>query len=124
MTEENDLIALRREQLQQLRETGTAFRNDFRRDSLSEQLLARYGDKSKEELESETVRVAVAGRMMSRRIMGKASFCDVQDRSGRIQLFVQRDSLPEGVYNEQFKKWDIGDILGAEGAQRFHPSRR
>ncbi len=115
MTEENDLIAQRREQLQQLRETGTAFRNDFRRDSLSEPLQLEYGEKSKEDLENETIRVAVAGRMMSRHVMGKASFAHIQDMSGQIQLYVRRDDLEEGVYNSQFKKWDIGDIVGATG---------
>jgi lysyl-tRNA synthetase class 2 len=59
--------------------------------------------------------VAVAGRMMAKRVMGKASFSQLQDMSGRIQLFLQRDSLPEGVYNDGFKKWDVGDIIGASG---------
>ncbi|MCG7948266.1 MAG: lysine--tRNA ligase, partial [Candidatus Thiodiazotropha taylori] len=67
------------------------------------------------ELESLSLRVSLAGRMMSRRVMGKASFAHLQDMSGRMQLFVQRDSLEEGLYNQQFKKWDIGDIIGAEG---------
>lgn len=53
--------------------------------------------------------------MMTRRVMGKASFAHIQDMSGQIQLYVARDMLPESVYNEQFKKWDIGDIIGAEG---------
>ncbi len=79
------------------------------------ELHAEYGEKSAEELEANPVRVSVAGRMMLRRIMGKASFCTVQDMSGRIQLYVRRDDLPEGIYNEQFKKWDLGDIIGAEG---------
>lgn len=76
---------------------------------------AAYGDKSAEELEQLDVKVAVAGRLMAKRIMGKASFAQLQDMSGRMQLFLQRDALPEGVYNEGFKKWDIGDIIGAEG---------
>jgi lysyl-tRNA synthetase class 2 len=113
--EENELIAQRRQQLTELRESGQAFSNDFRRDSLSGTLLEKYADKSKEELESEPVKVAVAGRMMSRRVMGKASFAHLQDMTGQIQLYVRRDDLPEGTYNEQFKKWDIGDIIGATG---------
>ena len=113
--DENELIAQRREQLQQLRETGRAFANDFRRDSLSADLVHEYGAKTKEELESASIRVAVAGRMMSRRVMGKASFAHIQDMTGQIQLYVRRDDLEEGVYNEQFKKWDIGDIVGATG---------
>ena len=112
---ENDLITQRRQQLQDLRESGNAFRNDFKRDSLAESLFTLYGDKTKEELETEPVKVAIAGRMMTRRVMGKASFAHIQDMSGQIQLYVRRDDLPEGVYNEQFKKWDIGDIIGATG---------
>jgi len=115
-TDENKLIAQRREKLSQLREQGNAFPNSFRRDSLSGELLAEYEAKSKEELEALSQRVKVAGRLMSRRIMGKASFAHIQDMTGKIQLFVQRDNLPEGIYNQGFKKdWDIGDIIGAEG---------
>jgi lysyl-tRNA synthetase class 2 len=113
--DENKLIAQRREKLQQLRENGNAFPNDFRRNTMAGELHAEYDEKSDEELESLGLRVCLAGRMMSRRVMGKASFAHLQDMSGRMQLFVQRDSLEEGLYNEQFKKWDIGDIIGAEG---------
>ncbi len=114
--DENKLIAQRREKLARLREQGVAFPNDFRRSVVAGELHAEYGDKSAEELEELGVRASVAGRLMSRRIMGKASFAHIQDMSGRIQLFVQRDSLPEGFYNEEFKKqWDLGDIIGAEG---------
>jgi lysyl-tRNA synthetase class 2 len=112
---ENDLIAQRRQQLHALRESGNVFRNDFRRDSLAADLLGKHGEKTKEELEEESVKVAIAGRMMSRRIMGKASFAHIQDMSGKIQLYVRRDDLPEGLYNSGFKKWDIGDIIGATG---------
>ena len=113
--DENKLIAQRREKLQQLRENGNAFPNDFRRNTMAGELHAEYDGKSDEELEALGLRVSLAGRMMSRRVMGKASFAHLQDMSGRMQLFVQRDSLEEGLYNEQFKKWDIGDIIGAEG---------
>jgi lysyl-tRNA synthetase, class II len=118
--EENKLIAHRREKLAALRAAaeesgGSAFPNTFRRDALAGDLLEHYQDRTKEELEELNIRVAVGGRMMAKRIMGKASFSQLQDMSGRIQLFVQRDSLPEGVYNEGFKKWDIGDIIGASG---------
>lgn len=112
---ENDLIAQRRQQLHEMRQTGNAFKNDFKRDSLAADLLAKYSEKSKEELEELSVKVAVAGRMMSRRIMGKASFAHMQDMSGKIQLYVRRDDLPEGVYNDGFKKWDVGDIIAATG---------
>lgn len=113
--DENKLIAQRRAKLAELRDQGVAFPNDFRRNTVAGELHAEYGEKTAEELEALGVRVSVAGRMMSRRVMGKASFAHLQDMSGRIQLFVQRDSLPEGFYNAEFKKWDIGDIIGAEG---------
>lgn len=113
--DENKLIAQRREKLAGLREQGNAFPNDFRRDALAAELHASFANHSAEELEQEQVRVKVAGRLMAKRIMGKASFAQLQDMSGRIQLFLQRDSLPEGVYNDGFKKWDVGDIIGAEG---------
>ncbi len=113
--DENKLIAQRREKLQLLRENGNAFPNDFRRNTMAGELHAEYGEKSDEELEALGLRVSLAGRMMSRRVMGKASFAHLKDMTGRMQLFVQRDALEEGFYNEQFKKWDIGDIVGAEG---------
>lgn len=117
MTQESEhkLIAHRREKLANWRKTGQAFPNDFRRDSVAEELHGMYGERSNESLESEEIRVRVAGRMMEKRVMGKASFAKLQDNTGRIQLFVQRDSLPEGVYNQGFKSWDVGDIVGAEG---------
>ena len=112
---ENNLIAQRRQDLKELRKTGNAYTNQFKRDSLALDLYAQYENKSKEELEGEPIKVAVAGRMMSRRIMGKASFAHIQDMSGKIQLYVRRDDLADGVYNDGFKKWDIGDIIGATG---------
>ncbi|MFP4683107.1 MAG: lysine--tRNA ligase [Ectothiorhodospira sp.] len=112
--DENKLIAQRREKLQRLRETGPAFPNDFRRNVMAGELHAEYGERDAAFFENEPVRVAVAGRMMAKRVMGKASFVQLQDMSGRIQLFVQRDALPEGGY-QAFKGWDVGDILGAEG---------
>ncbi|MDH5601904.1 MAG: lysine--tRNA ligase, partial [Gammaproteobacteria bacterium] len=113
--DENKLIAERRQKLAGIRESGVAFPNDFRRNVMAGELQAEYADKSKEELAELNLRVSVAGRMMLKRVMGKASFATVQDMSGRIQFYVARDDLPEGVYNEQFKKWDIGDIIGGEG---------
>ncbi len=112
---ENDLIAQRRQDLKELRKTGNAYTNQFKRDSLALDLHAQHENKSKEELEGESIKVAVAGRMMSRRIMGKASFAHIQDMSGKIQLYVRRDDLADGIYNDGFKKWDIGDIVGATG---------
>ena len=113
--DENDLIAQRRQDLKELRKTGNPYTNQFKRDSLALDLHAQHENKSKEELEGESIKVAVAGRMMSRRIMGKASFAHIQDMSGKIQLYVRRDDLADGIYNDGFKKWDIGDIVGATG---------
>lgn len=112
----NNEMQNRREKLAALRKEETiAFPNDFRRDHTSDQLHAEYGSKSKEELEALNIEVSVAGRMMTRRIMGKASFATLQDVGGRIQLYVSRDDLAENIYNERFKKWDLGDILAAKG---------
>ncbi|WP_118986397.1 lysine--tRNA ligase [Photorhabdus sp. CRCIA-P01] len=111
----NNELQTRREKLVALREKGIAFPNDFRRENISEDLHAKYDDKTQEELAALNIEVTVGGRMMTRRIMGKASFVTLQDMGGRIQLYVARDDLPESIYNEQFKKWDLGDILGARG---------
>ncbi|WP_127957039.1 lysine--tRNA ligase [Serratia microhaemolytica] len=111
----NNELQSRREKLAALRENGIAFPNDFQRDTTADVLHTQYDDKENSELEALGVEVSVAGRMMTRRIMGKASFVTLQDVGGRIQLYVARDDLAEGIYNEQFKKWDLGDILGARG---------
>jgi lysyl-tRNA synthetase class 2 len=112
--DEHALIAQRRAKLNALREAGNAFPNDFRRDAIAGELHAQYDHRDNDALEASPVRVKVAGRLMAKRIMGKASFAQLQDMSGRIQLFLQRDSLPAGAY-EEFKGWDIGDIVGAQG---------
>ncbi len=117
--DENKLIAQRREKLSAIRETAaatgkSAFPNDFRREHMAAALHSQYGDKTKEEMEATPMRVMVAGRMMAKRVMGKASFAKIQDMSGRIQLFVQRDALGVDEYKD-FKTFDVGDILGAEG---------
>ncbi len=113
--DENKLIAQRREKLTALREMGSPFPNDFRRNVVSGELHAEYGGKDAEELASIGLRVRVAGRLMSRRVMGKASFAHLQDMSGRIQLFVQRDLLGFDAYAWFKRELDIGDIVGAEG---------
>lgn len=113
--DENEQIAQRREKLAQLRQDGIAFPVDFRRNVIAGELHAEYDDMDAAELSTRNVRCKVAGRLMSRRVMGKASFAHIQDMSGQIQLFVERDALEEGFYNAQFKKWDIGDIIGSEG---------
>lgn len=111
----NEQIAQRKAKLAALREQGVAFPNDFRRDSLAANLHEQYDGSEKEALAEQGIRVKIAGRMMTRRIMGKASFATLQDMSGQMQIYVARDNLPEGFYNQEFKKWDLGDILGAEG---------
>ncbi len=112
--DENKLIAERRAKLATLRENGIAFPSDFRRNVVAGELHAKYGEMEKEQLEAEGVRVAIAGRMMGQRIMGKASFAQLKDMSGAIQVYVQGAQVGEETY-EQFKTWDIGDIVGAEG---------
>jgi len=111
---EDELIAQRRDHLQRLREGGIAYPNDFSPDSLAAELHHQFDNSDKDELLAKQLRVKLAGRMMSRRIMGKASFADLQDRSGRIQLFVKKDELSEQGY-ETFKGFDLGDIIAAEG---------
>ncbi len=111
---EQEQIAQRRAKLARLREEGNPFPADFRRDVVAGELHAEYGEKAPEFFEQQPIRVKVAGRIMTRRIMGKASFMHLQDMSGRIQIYMQRDVLPEGVY-KAFKGWDIGDIVGIEG---------
>ncbi len=113
--DENELIRQRREKLDAWRESTQAYPNTFKPENLAGDLISKYGDIEKLELEELNVQVSVAGRMMSQRIMGKASFAHLQDRSERVQVYVSRDSLPEGFYNEEFKKWDIGDIVAAKG---------
>lgn len=113
--DENEQISIRKQKLAELREAGRAYPNHFKRDHYAQALHAEFDAVEKEPLVEQAVKVKVAGRIMMRRIMGKASFVTLQDMTGRIQLYVTRDDLPEGFYNEQFKKWDIGDIVGAEG---------
>ena len=108
------LIAQRRAKLEQMRARGNAYSNDFRRDALAGELHERFAEVSAADLEATPLRVAVAGRMMTQRVQGKTSFAHIKDMSAQIQLFVKRDRLPEGVY-EDFKKWDLGDIVGAAG---------
>ena len=110
----NSIVQLRKEKLAKLREQGQAFPNGIHRDALAAELHGMYGKHSGESLEQEKVRVKVAGRMMAKRIMGKASFAHIQDSSGRLQLFMQQGALGETLYDD-FKTWDVGDIVAAEG---------
>jgi lysyl-tRNA synthetase class 2 len=115
LVDENELRAQRKAKLAALRQQqGTAFPNDFRRDAFADDLQQNYGQLTKEDLEPKGVRVKVAGRLLLRRIMGKASFVTLADMSGRIQLYLRKNNLAEGQY-VAFKNWDLGDIIGAEG---------
>ena len=112
--DENQIIALRREKLNEIRKQGIAFPNDFRRDAFAADLHARYGEMSKEELDPQAVPVKIAGRMMLKRQMGKASFATIQDATGQIQLYLNNKGVSQEVL-DAFNHWDMGDIIGAEG---------
>ncbi len=112
--DENQIITERRAKLTALRNAGIAFPNDFERKNLSGDLHTAYGEMSHDELATAHVSVAVAGRMMLKRVMGKASFATVQDMSGRIQLFISNGDTGEEAHSA-FKHYDLGDILGASG---------
>ena len=114
MEDENKLIAERRAKLARLRERGPAFPNDYRRTALAGELQAGFEDRSPEWLEANPTEVSVGGRMLAKRVMGKASFAKIADRTGQIQLFFQHDAVGAATY-EEFKTWDVGDILGATG---------
>jgi lysyl-tRNA synthetase class 2 len=109
--EDNKLVEERREKLKALRAAGNAYPNDFRKKDLAAALHESFSQKTKEELEKPKPSAAVAGRMVLKRVMGKASFATLQDGSGRIQIYVTGD-LPG---YEDFKRWDLGDIVGVEG---------
>ena len=112
--DENHIIAERRVKLAEWRATGKAYPNDFSRENTAGKIAELYSDKTGEELEATPVEVKVAGRVMLKRVMGKASFITISDVSGRIQLYVARDKVGEETYTT-FKRWDIGDIIGAVG---------
>ncbi|WP_107794417.1 lysine--tRNA ligase [Nitrosomonas aestuarii] len=112
--DENQIIAERRAKLAALRQDGNAFPNTFRRENLAAALHAHYGEQSKETLTETPATAKVAGRMVLKRVMGKASFATIQDMSGRIQLYISNDHTGEAAHTA-FKHYDLGDILGAEG---------
>ncbi len=112
--DENTQISERRAKLAELRKAETpAFPNTFKRDTLAQFIHDHYADKTKENLVSETKEYALAGRVMLKRIMGKASFITIQDMSGRIQVYLRQDEL--GAVYESFKHWDLGDIVAIKG---------
>ncbi len=114
--DENKLIAERREKLAALRGQGIAFPNDFRIDSFVGDLQGEYADAAvhtAEAIDAESRRVKVAGRIVLKRVQGKVSFAQIQDMTGRIQLFIHAGTVGDAY--EAFKGWDMGDIVGAEG---------
>ncbi len=114
MEEDNKLVEERREKLKALREKGQAFPNDWRIAHSAAELATQYGMLDKPALEAKAVGVKLAGRMMLKRVMGKASFATLQDGSGRIQVYVANDVAGEAAH-DAFKHWDLGDIVGVAG---------
>ena len=112
--DENHIIAERRAKLAEWRATGKAYPNDFERENISGKIIEVYDEKTADELEANPVEVKVAGRIMLKRVMGKASFITISDVGGRIQIYVARDKVGEETYTA-FKRWDIGDIVGVVG---------
>ena len=112
--DENQLIALRREKLGEMRAAGNAFPNEFKREQYAADLQKQYVDQDKPWFDDNEVRVSVAGRIMLKRVMGKASFITISDTSGRLQIYAQIKLLGDELY-ESFKTWDSGDIVGVEG---------
>ena len=110
--DENNLFEVRKEKLKKLREQGKDYPNSFRRNELAKELIQEYSDLSKDDLENTSISVKVAGRIMLRRLMGKASFTTIQDMSAQIQLYLREDTLSN---YDDFRTWDIGDIIGVEG---------
>lgn len=111
--DESEVYHVRKQKLAHLRSEGFNFPNQFRRQYLAANLTNQYSEKSKESLAESAITVAVAGRIVLRRVMGKASFFHIQDVSGRIQIYIRQNELPN-LY-EQFKTWDLGDIVGVNG---------
>ncbi len=110
----NEQLLNRREKLKQIREKGNPFPNDFRRDTFAGTVHAEYDGAEQADLETKAIAVKMAGRVMTRRHMGKASFFNLQDMTGTMQVYAKMEELPDGVY-EHFKHWDLGDIVAVEG---------
>ncbi len=112
--DENRLIAERRGKLAALRAQGIAYPNDFRPDAFAGDLQREYEPKDAAAIEAEARRVRVGGRIVLKRVQGKVSFAQLQDMTGRIQLFVHHGTVGDETY-DAFKGWDVGDAVGAEG---------
>ena len=112
--DENHLIAERRAKLAKLRQTGVAFPNDFTPGNRAHDLHQQFGHEDQATLALAKHPASVAGRMMLKRVMGKASFATLQDSTGRIQIYLDMQSVGDDVY-DAFKQWDIGDIIAVDG---------
>ncbi len=110
----DDIFSVRRAKLNRLRESQDPYPNDFKPEHLAASLIATHGEKNREELAKENPPAKIAGRIMLRRIMGKAAFLTVQDTSGRLQVYVNRDAVGDENFNKM-QEWDIGDIIGSTG---------
>jgi lysyl-tRNA synthetase class 2 len=111
----NELLTVRREKLNQIKQLGIdPFGKKFLRTHSAEEILTAYSDLSKEELDEQVVEVSVAGRMMAKRGQGKASFAHIQDRSGRIQIYIRADQVGEEMYRI-FDLCNVGDLVGIQG---------
>lgn len=110
----NDLLAQRRAKLAKLRHQGNPYPNDFRRDTLIADIVTQYAKDDAETLMQQAKKVCIAGRILAKRLMGKASFLDIQDMSGRLQVYLRSQDLPAGSY-EETQRWDLGDIVGVVG---------
>ncbi|MYJ74465.1 MAG: lysine--tRNA ligase, partial [Gammaproteobacteria bacterium] len=115
MTDARNEAEQRRRKLGELRSRGEAYPNSFRREDLAADLLHKHGASSKEELAEARAVATVAGRVMLRRVMGKASFLTLQDPSGRIQCYIRRDEVGDDAYADFRHLWDLGDIAGVRG---------
>ena len=113
-TDENQVMHERRTKLASLRTLGPAFPNDFQPAHRAAPVLEQYAEKTREALEQAPIEVSLAGRMMLKRVQGKASFATIQDATGRIQIYLNDESVGDQAH-EAFKHWDLGDIIGVSG---------
>lgn len=113
---EKALIEERRKKLDQLRDKGSAYGNSFKPQNNSNDIFKEYGEFSKDELAEKDIKnISIAGRIVLKRVMGNASFATLRDSSGDIQIYVTKNNVEESVY-EDFKTWDLGDIVGVSGS--------
>ena len=121
MSEENiggeeGLLEERRKKLEELRGKGEAYGNSFQPQNTAKEIIDQYGEFTKDELAKKNIKdLSIAGRVILKRVMGNASFATLRDASGDIQIYVTKNNVEESVY-EDFKTWDLGDIVGVSGS--------